>query len=145
MKIVWVAAALAGFAMLGVFWLAGGVGRPVLWDIPAGYRGWVKVEFENAACPPLGSAGVFTVVAAQPSGRGCTSEPYPGGWRFYRFEYVEANGTRTEIPVSGWGGGGEIWAESYARRQATVPYPNIIFFVGTEAELNNAGSSWPGP
>lgn len=122
-----------------------GIGRPIRWEIPAGYQGWVVVQYGNPACPPLTEDGLYVVVTIPVSGHACTSTPPPTGWSSYRYEYVSTDGTRREVPTSGHGGGGEIWAGSYTPRQAQVPFPEIHFFVGSEAALQRSWGTEPRP
>jgi hypothetical protein len=115
---------LTGIAvLLAIAALAGALGRPLRWELPPGYRGWVVVRFDDPACPPLRGSGIYLVVPVTAAGRGCTSSPVPAGWRYYRYEYVGPDGTRTVIRSSGWDASSEIW-----------PFTAGRFFVGTKAE-----------
>lgn len=134
---------LAGAAGIVGTALTQAIGRPILWELTAGYQGWVVVEYENPACPPPANTGLYIVISFDASGRACTSGVPPRGWRYERYEYVRASGERERIPVSGWGGGGRIWAGSFAPRQDRLPRPRGSFFVGTEAELQRSWSTRP--
>jgi hypothetical protein len=93
---------LTGIAvLLAIAALAGALGRPLRWELPPGYRGWVVVRFGDPACPPLRGSGIYLVVPVTAGGRGCTSSPVPAGWRYYRYEYVGPDGIRTVIRSSG--------------------------------------------
>src|SRR5215469_11971241 len=70
----------------------GNLGRPIRWDLPPGYRGWVVVQYGNIACQPLSKNGLYLVVRITPSGHACTSSPIPTGWRYERYEYLDGNG-----------------------------------------------------
>ncbi|MGH7862174.1 MAG: DUF6843 domain-containing protein [Candidatus Dormibacteraceae bacterium] len=122
-----------------------GIGRPIRWEIPAGYQGWVEVQYDNPACPPLKDDGLYLVVTIPVSGHACTSTPPLMGWRFNRYEYVGSNGTRTKIPTSGLGGGRELWAVADTPRQANAPFPGTHFFVGSEAALEKNWITEPHP
>lgn len=52
-------------------------GRPILYEIPADYRGWLVIEYANRACAPLPSRGIMQVAAFPASGHLCTSSPQP--------------------------------------------------------------------
>lgn len=126
-------------ALIIIFIVFQGIGRPVLWEIPDGYVGWVEVQFGEPTCPPLRDAGIYLVVPVSSSGRGCTSANSLGSvWRYHRFESVRADGTREETPHTSWGGGGRIWALSFGGQGKVAS-----FFVGSEAELNESWASRP--
>ena len=119
--------------------LGGGLGRPLRYELPAGYRGWVVIQYEDPACPPLQSKGIYLVIPIPPSGRACTSSPIPLGWRYTRYEYVSPDGTRRAIRWGGWHPDQEIWAGSWAPVQQGVSFPRSSFFVGAETELLERG------
>lgn len=125
-------AVLVGLVVLG--FLAGGVGRPVLVLMPADFHGWVTEQFGDPSCPPLTSEGIFLVMRVSESGLMCTSSASPYSvWRYYDFRRVQRDGSRSVVPETGWGGGGEIWAVF------TSPSTDMAaFFVGSEQQL--AGS-----
>lgn len=128
---------ILGLVVLGI---AMDTGRPIRWEIPAGYRGWVVVLYENPACPALRAEGFYAqVVPIDANGCGCTSSSSPTGWRSHRYEYVEPDDRRVQIRQSGWGGNGEIWAGYTATRQPSSPFPLWGYFVGSEAELKTWG------
>jgi hypothetical protein len=118
--------------------LLGEIGRPLQYELPASYRGWVAIRYEDPSCAGLSTHGIRVVVAIDQSGRGCYSNPAPQGWRQVRYEYVSDDGTRASIPVTGWGGGGEIWGGSYAASSKTVK-----FFVGSEVEFRANANAEP--
>ena len=45
-------------------------------EIPAGYRGYLVVQFEDASCPPLERRGDYEVIRFGDDGRACTSNRY---------------------------------------------------------------------
>jgi hypothetical protein len=55
---------LIGFAGLfcGLLFVTLVMGRPLLVEIPAGYKGWIIVRVEDAHCPALATRGLFRVV-----------------------------------------------------------------------------------
>lgn len=104
-----------------------GVGRPVLWEVPAGFRGWASVRHEQPQCPPLRTRSIFLVLSALPDGRGCTSSrAYKPASRYYRLEYVHSDGTRTR---------GQITRGRFYDASLKEWY----LFVGTEEELKREG------
>jgi hypothetical protein len=117
---------LVGVAAVALYLLD--IQRPVVWEIAAGYHGWVVLSYDDPS-----------------SGRACTSSSLPPGLRYTRYEYVDAAGNRTELPVTAPGGGGMVWAQSYTPRQPGVPFPREVFFVGLEADLQHSWGSQPRP
>jgi hypothetical protein len=109
-----------------------GIGRPVLWEVPEGFRGWASLEHERPECPPLRTRGVFLVLSTLPDGHGCTSSPAPvPAARYRRLEYVSSDGSRLKGEISK----GRFYDAS--RRQ-------WFLFVGSEAELREQpGPKWP--
>lgn len=93
-------------------------GRPMRYEFPGGFKGWLVVQFEDSTCQPLRSQGIFLVVSVPASGQVCTSTRHPDGWIYYRFDYVNANGTRTSLPLrSGSDPSGriQVWLVTYLR------------------------------
>jgi hypothetical protein len=96
--------ALVGFVLHRVF------GRPMRYEIPAGFKGWLFVRFADPSCQPLLSQGMFFVVSVPPSGWVCTSTPESSGLVFYRFEYVNPNGSRQSLRWNEHGKPGtQVW------------------------------------
>src|SRR5439155_3142440 len=114
------------------------IGRPLQYDIVAGYRGWVALRYEDRSCPRLGTRGMRVAIVIDQSGRGCYADPAPQGWRQVKYEYVMTDGTRVPIAVTGWGGGGGIWGGTYGAWSKTVK-----FFVGSEEEYRANASTEP--
>ena len=114
---------LIPIAWVVLFFAIGGVGRPILWEVPAGFRGWASIRYENPACAPLGVRGFFLVLSALPSGGGCTSSPTPRPvWRYFRLEYVHPDGTRSK---------GELGSGHFTDMDKKMGF----LFIGTEEEL----------
>jgi hypothetical protein len=127
---------LVGFIIIVVAALTGNLRRPILWELSPGYRGWVVVEYQRRDCPPLSTEGIQLVITVSASGHACTSSPIPKGWRYERYEYVLENGTRREIPSSGWDRDSEITPLDSKKRLA-------FLFVGNQQELNNSWGNRP--
>jgi hypothetical protein len=129
-RVLWVA--LIGIALavaIAIAWVVVflGVGRPILWEVPAGFRGWASVRHEQPQCPPARTRSLFLVLSALPDGHGCTSSlaPAPAS-RYYRLERVNPDGTRTRATI----GTGQFYDAS--RKE-------WYLFVGTEEELKREG------
>lgn len=148
-KTMWISLIIFGGLLLGIVVLVivvairQGVGRPIRYELPPGYRGWVLIEYENPSCPSLVTKGMYLVISIPSSGRACTSSPVPKGWRYSRYEYLAADGQRTTIPSGGQGKDNQIWASSHAFAQETVRFPRDRFFVGTKEELEKSWSKEP--
>jgi hypothetical protein len=135
---VYVAIAVGGVLLYVLLMMVGWRPRPSRYEIPAGYRGWVLVRYDEPTCPPLESRGLYLVIQIDASGMGCTSSDRPGGVRYVRYEYVADDGTRTPLPSTGWGQGGQIWAGAYSLTQKRA-----YFFVGSEEELKRSWGEQP--
>lgn len=81
---------------LGVL-LHGVFDRPIRYEIPGEYKGWMVVQFEKAGCPPLRRQAIFRVVSIPPSGRVCTSDHHPDHLTYYKFEYIFSDGSRESL------------------------------------------------
>src|SRR6266508_4920336 len=70
-------------------------------EIPAGYRGYLVVQYSDPACPPLERRGEHQVVRIGDDGRACTSEPYElqEGVARDRMFYVYADGQLIELDL----------------------------------------------
>ena len=117
-------------ALTAVAFYKGVIGRPVRWEIPAGYRGWMVIRYEDISCPPLQVRGIYFVIPVTSSGHGCTASSIPLGWRYHRYEYVHPDGRRTRAEVH------PISYNPIKKRE--------LIFVGTETELktNYGAAPW---
>jgi hypothetical protein len=68
-------------------------------EIPAGYRGYVVVEFSNPSCPALERRGEFEVIRFADDGRACASNRYEEqeGVATDRYFYSHPDGRLTEL------------------------------------------------
>lgn len=129
---VWTAIAVVGalVALIGVVVIfSHGIGRPLRWELPFGYRGWAVLFYDQAQCAPLERSGLYLVIRFGANGRACTSESQLRGWRYHRYEHVRPDGSRVHLPITRRGGGGLIWGNAYA-----YPANADEFFVGTQQE-----------
>ncbi len=100
--------------------------------IPVDHVGWVTVQYNNSNCPALPTSEGKRIISIPSSGALCTSTPSPSATRWVRTYYVD-NGSHLELRSTGWGEDGMIWAESGPSEGTS--YPEIQFFVGTEAQF----------
>jgi hypothetical protein len=128
---------LSGIALVIGFALTG-MGRPVRYELPEGYQGWVVIEYYNPDCAPIESKGIFLVITVPPSGRVCTSSPLPDdAWRLYLYEHLMSDSTRRRIPSFN-NKARAIWGGNYLVFQTKEEgFPQYGFFVGGEKENAN--------
>jgi hypothetical protein len=81
-----------GGTLILVIVLTQGVARPMIWEIPAGYQGWVLVQFDETSCPPPRAEGIFEVLVVGADGRACVSSGPPHGWQYVRYVAVGSTG-----------------------------------------------------
>ena len=111
--------------------------------IPAGYVGWIRVEYGVADAAPLPREGKYLLVKLDESGRARTSSDLAEGWSRDQFFYYSGTG-RTALSNAGWCKGGMIWGEESGpgEKSATVQR----FFVGSEdqfrTEVDAAGKTY---
>lgn len=131
---LWGGVALAiGFVFLGV-------GRPIKYELPDGYKGWVVIEYYNPTCSPVENKGLYHVVVIPASGRACISGSLPEDgdvWRLPLYEYVMSDGTRRRIPSFN-NEAREVWAGNYFLFQTREEgNPQYGIFVGNMKEYEN--------
>lgn len=86
--------------LLGLLVVPQGVGRPVRWEIAAGYVGLATVTFADPSCSPLRTEGIFVVVEIPTSGMACTSSGSVGKvWRYHEYVYVGPDRSHTPAPT----------------------------------------------
>ena len=100
--------------------------------IPAGYKGWVRVDFRQTGAPPLPmeDGRLLLKVDAQ-GGLRTSSAPLAGHGDDDFFYYSGAN--RTSLSRLGVCKGGMVWqAETMVDDRTSTPF--VRFYVGTEDE-----------
>jgi hypothetical protein len=121
-------------SMLGVVLGTGGCENPTrppfVVEIPAGYKGWVSVQFfrPEPGCPELPTEGDKILVKLPADGRLCTGSPLGFGDAPDEYYYVDAAGNRTDARA-------DIRQEHVAIEGTAPKKLYERFFVGTEAEL----------
>ena len=116
--------------VLTTLFFLGEIGGPILYRLRGDYRGWIGIRYDDPACAPLRRPGWYLVIPTA-DGRGCTSSPVPDGWRYVRYEYINADGTLRELS-----------REEVRIIAITGPQkPRVeTMFVGSKEELER---SWP--
>jgi hypothetical protein len=125
----------------------GGTARPVLYEIPGGFRGWVTISYRTPGCAPLHSEGLWVVVQIPSSGHACTASGtgFPA-FHLVRYVYVYPGNQRIPLLSTIKGGGGMIWsALFYDAKENVTGRPVEGFFVGPEDEIREYLDSKPRP
>lgn len=121
--------------VLGLVLMVGGCENPqrppFIYEIPAGYKGWVSVQFYRPDCPQMPIEGEKILVKLPPDGKLCTGTPLGFGDAPDEYYYVDAAGSRTDAKAD--------ILRPHVAIEGTAP-KNIFerFFVGTEAELKTS-------
>ena len=109
--------------------------RSLQFLIPAGYSGWVRVEFEVPGAPPLPSEAGQTVLKIPPSGMLKTSSREPYGWAKDHYDFYTETGLRS-IPDSG--PQRLIWGKINGEESSpSGKHKFEEFFVGTWQQYND--------
>jgi hypothetical protein len=130
-------AILLGWAVHHVF------GRPMRYQFPSGFKGWVVIKYEDPSCPQLLEQGVFYVVRVPESGRVCTSTGHDNRWIYYQFEYVYPNGKRESLPLRSGSdppGRVQVWLVTYLSN-----YRWEEDFVGSKEDARTKWGTPPDP
>lgn len=107
-------------AILGFAGCGGERGPPVIatdYELPAGYTGWVTIQFAVAGAPPLASRDGVRQVVVPASGILATATPQRRGVVKNRFYYVDDARQRTPIewPESRYGADPQTADRTFAR------------------------------
>lgn len=100
--------------------------------IPAGYVGWVRVEYRVGSAAPLPREGKYLLVKVDGQGRLQTSTDLPSGWGRDQFFYYNGN-VRQALSNAGWCKGGMIWGEMAEPNGTSGTIQK--FFVGNEDQF----------
>lgn len=127
---------------------------PERWIIPAGYVGWLRLDYSVKGAPSLPLERGRYVVRVPPSGRVATStvnypsvdsNDYnvqdPGGLRKLYFGWPPAQGYAVQIAY----GQGKVGAPANGLQRASVNIEFEYLFVGTRSEFSTNGrncSAW---
>jgi hypothetical protein len=131
--------AIACLALVG-FLVHRLLGRPMRYEIPGDFKGWLLVRFADERCQRLRQRGIFLIVSVPASGWVCTSTPESNGLTYYRFEYVYPSGARQSLRWNEHGKPGtQVWLLGIDVNDKTEE-----IFVGDEHENWNRYTK-PGP
>ena len=117
--------------------------HPTKYLIPEGYVGWVKINHGEKADPLQLSNGKY-MCRIPASGVLDTSSNVEGGWAKDEYLYYSSSNVLRELPETGWGKGGMIWAnrsEFQATQDGSLPSRfTESFYVGTEEQYHRKGN-----
>jgi hypothetical protein len=104
--------------------------QPERFLIPAGYKGWVRVEFRRKGAPPLPTEdGHLLLKLNEQAMLQTSSDPLPGHGRDDFYYY--SGDRRTPLSNAGVCKGGMIWqVETMVDESTSTPFER--FFVGSE-------------
>lgn len=115
------------------------VRHPVRYLIPEGYVGWVKIKHGEDADPLQMSNGEY-ICRIPANGILSISSKVEAGWARDEYFYYSPNGFLRELPDTGWGKGGMIWADHTdfpATPDGSLPrHSTESFYVGTEEQYH---------
>ena len=112
-------------------------GRPVFYQIPSQYRGWIVLEYANPSCPRLTSRGINQVLEISSNGHFCTSSPVPLPDRFRRAMYAYSSNHLTERLFPCGTASADVCVRA-VRPASTSEFPQRVMFVGTPQEFREA-------
>ena len=104
--------------------------------IPAGFKGWVTIRYNNAGSPPLQRTGLRRVINVPWTGEVFTSSRRPTGYGVDHFYFVAADGKRTSIKEEDSHGCLESEPCVQQFDYYSSPYQAMVFFVGTKGDLS---------
>jgi len=108
--------------------------HPVVYLIPDGYVGWIRIRHGEEA-PRLELSNGKYICRIPASGILSTSSEQENGWAKDEYFYYSEAGSQQSLPDTGWGGGGMIWAGSDEWQSADGSKPKQFlekFYVGKE-------------
>lgn len=110
-----------------------------VYEIPAGYRGWVEVRAKRAGCPPLQRTPDAVIFAIPAGGVLCTSSSISAGLGREEYFYVD-NRTRSRLRDSAADQYSMIWKVEFYGSGGAGPdletkRDRLRFFVGTKGEF----------
>lgn len=111
--------------------------RPDIFLIPAGFKGWAKIQFQVASATPLPAEKGHWLLWLDGEGHLRTSSMLEGGLANDEYFYV-ANGHRTPLRKTHSCQGGSIWGVATGSDPISSRADTEWFFVGSEREYRQA-------
>jgi hypothetical protein len=72
----------------------GGISRPLRYELPEHYQGWVLIQYSSPGCEPMTANGLGEIIIVPDGGRACTSSPPRVGWHPVEYANRSPNGSR---------------------------------------------------
>jgi hypothetical protein len=123
-------------AVLALWIVSAGCGHyrgTQVYEVPAGFVGWVRIKYGDPSCAALPLSEGQAVRRISPSGVLCTNTPFREGWGPNR--YFEVGRDRATIPTSGEPADRRIWSPMTGETSSDAgSYRIEVFFVGTWAQ-----------
>jgi len=118
---------------------------PERYLIPAGYSGWVRIDYGQKSAPPLPVEDGRRLIRFDANGKAATSSSLLSGHGKDEFFYYSRD-HRTALSTAGVCKGGMIW-EPETLIDPSASAPSLRFFVGTENqyrhEVDPTGKKFP--
>ncbi len=113
--------------------------------MPAGYTGWVRIDFRQKSAPPLPTEDGRLLLKLNSQGTLATSSDPLTGHGSDDFFYYSGD-RRTRLSNAGFCKGGAIWeVETMVDEPTSTPF--VRFFVGSEDQyrhlIDPTGKDWP--
>jgi hypothetical protein len=125
--------------------LAGGCGPrqyPDRFLIPAGYVGWVHVQYGIQGAPPLPVEHGFRLLRVPATGRLKTCAKQEFGWASNEFYYVSGKKWQRLKSTARPRDGSMVWDRSTSSRGGGNPgTTDVSCFIGTEAQFDRLGGN----
>jgi len=118
---------------------------PERYLIPAGYNGWIRIDYQQKNAPPLPVEDGRRLIKFDANGKTATSSTPLSGHGKDEFFYVSGN-KRTPLSTAGVCKGGMIW-DPVTVIDPSTSTPFLRFFVGTEdqyrQQVDPTGKKFP--
>lgn len=127
---------------LCIFWWKRNFRHPILFLIPQGYVGWVRVQFSVKGASHMPRQNNYFLARIPNSGLLKTASPIETGWAADKFCYVTPSGLPEPLRSNPPEDDSEVWPGS-----STLTYQS--YFIGTKDQFMEAGhligGEAPGP
>ena len=140
LAIRWIAVLVTSFSLVSSAGCQEKQRRPNRYLIPAGYVGWVRINYKISDTPVLPIEDGFYLLRFQTDGTINTSTYGEEGFASDEYYYIDSYGRRREIVAAGDNGmiwGGVAFGSKTVRGKEPSKYAE--FFVGTKEQFQQVG------
>lgn len=111
--------------------------HPTRFLIPAGYVGWITINYGEAGQPPLEMVKGEYLCRFSKSGALATSSKLEEGWAEDEYFYYSGSGHLDRLKETGWGAGGMVWGGQVSRSVGIADSGEFTqkIYIGTEDEF----------